>query len=258
MVLFFILVIYRVIFYYSVSRNLVRSDPRLPEGQDHVLRILFSVLPGIDCNDIKKTLTVFQLISVFARLVPFKNISSHSKLKMKSMKNHSFQEFVSIFMEKCFSLIENSSLEVIRQEQSISDAHMSSEESSINIGIVTCFDSILHQADFDIQQLAIGKLEEYLRGRILEPKVAGKIASGMCRTCAKISPERILGSQVPRVCKTLVSTFGEADLDSDLYLGDEIMFNLLLLSDIVCVPGFYLLPFSDQVCSSVNSIIRFE
>ena len=35
--------------------------------------------------------------------------------------------FVMDFMDKCFTLVENSILELIRQEQSTSDAHMSSE-----------------------------------------------------------------------------------------------------------------------------------
>ena len=232
------------IFNILVSRSLVRSDARYPEGQDHVLRILFLILPGIDCNDIKKTLNVFQLISVFARLVPFK---TRVKQHRHSKSEPSFCEFVGIFMDRCFSLIENSSVELIRQEQSNADTCMSAEESSVNIGIVTCFDSILHQADQQIKTLAVGKLQNFLLGRIFEPKVAGKIVSGMCRTCAKIWPEKILESLIPRTCQTLLDGLGEIDLKTDLYLGDEIMFNLLLLSDLVCVPGFYLLHYLRQV-----------
>ena len=190
---------------------------------------------------------MFQLISVIARLVPFKTVSFGAKSKLKSAKSQSFHQFVSTFMTKCFSLIDNSSLEIIRQEQSTADTRMSSEESSINVSIVTCFDSVLHQAEPAIQRLAIDRLEEYLRGRILEPKVAGKIASGMCRTCARIAPEQILATMVPRICEVLLVALGEVDLKSDVYLGDEIMFNLLLLSDIVCVPGYYLIPYKDQV-----------
>ena len=220
----------------------------MPGGQDQVIRILFSVLPGIDCNDIKKTLNVFQLISIFARLVPFGNIpGAAAKHKTKTQTSHSFHEFVSVFMDRCFALVENSSVELIRQEQSSADTQMSTEESSVNIGIVTCFDSILHQADDDIKNLATAKLEDFLRGRILEPKVAGKIASGMCRTCAKISPQEILASFVPRTCSTLLDALAETDLQSDLYLGDEIMFNLLLLSDLACVPGYYLVQYIPQV-----------
>ena len=39
----------------------------------------------------------------------------------------------------------------------------------------------------------------------------------------------------------------ETDLDTDLYLGDEIIFNLLLLSDLLCLPGAHILPYIEQV-----------
>ena len=230
----------------------MKKDPRLPQGQDEVLRVLFSVLPGIDCNDIKKTLNVFQLISIIARLVPFTNLSSK---KTKSQPVYSFKVFITEFLDRCFSLIENSSLELIRQEQSNGDAHMSTEESSINAGIVTCFDSILHQADEDLKMIAMQKLKDFLHGRILEPKVAGKIASGMCRTCAKISPVEILSTFVPTTCKILEDALKETDLSTDFYLGDEIMFNLLLLSDLVIVPGYYIIPFIPQVNNLQKLII---
>ena len=104
-----------------------------------------SVLPGIDCNDIKKTMTVFQLISIYGRLVPLVDLSRFLTTKTDltpterkvCQQSSKFLPFVEEFMEKCFSLIENCTLEHIRQEQSSSDAHMSSEESSINTGIIS-------------------------------------------------------------------------------------------------------------------------
>ena len=44
-----------------VSRILARPGPLYPEGRAHIIDILVSVLPGIDCNDIKKTMSVFQV-----------------------------------------------------------------------------------------------------------------------------------------------------------------------------------------------------
>ena len=123
------------------AKNMNTQTNIHPWVQEEVMRILFSILPGIDCNDIKKTLNVFQLISIFARLVPFKSVHGHKHRG----KQQGFKEFVSEFMDRCFSIIENSSVELIRQEQSSTDTQMSSEETSVNIGILTCFDSILHQ-----------------------------------------------------------------------------------------------------------------
>ena len=48
---------------------------------------------------------------------------------------------------------------------------------------------------------------------------------------------RLLASLVPRVCSVILVTSRELDLTSDQYLGDEVMFNMLLLSEMLCVPG---------------------
>jgi len=250
----------------SISRSLVKPGPLYPEGPSHVINILFSVLPGIDCNDIKKTMIVFQLISIYARLVPLSDLSSFISVqpnltqveKKICQQSAKFESFVLEFMERCFSLIENSTLEHIRQEQAASDTQMSNEESSINMGIVSCFDSVLHQADEKIQISAINKLESYLKGRILEPKIAGKIASGMIRTCAKISPQKVLPIFLPHVCSVLKICFSDTDLTSDQSLGDEIMFNMVLLSDLLCLPGCHLVPYVPLVEEVLQSALSVQ
>ena len=42
---------------------------------------------------------------------------------------------------------------------------------------------------------------------------------------------------MPRVCSVILVASRELDLTSDQYLGDEVMFNMLLLSEMLCVPG---------------------
>ena len=42
---------------------------------------------------------------------------------------------------------------------------------------------------------------------------------------------------MPRVCSVILVASRELDLTSDQYLGDELMFNMLLLSEMLCVPG---------------------
>ena len=51
-------------------------------------------------------------------------------------------------------------------------------------------------------------------------------------------PDLVL-TMVPGVVTTLTSVVGECDVTSDMYPGDEIMFNMLLLADLLLVPGIY-------------------
>ena len=247
----------------SVSRSLVCPGTLFPLGPSHIVPLFTSVLPGIDCNDIKKTLLVFQLLSIYARLVPLSDLSEQtsdpnltSEEKLVCEQSVAFKPFLLDFMDRCFSLIENSTSDQIRQEVASSDTHMTSEENSINSCLVSCFDSLLHQADEAIQVAAVHKLETFLKGRILEPKVAGRIASSMCRICVKIAPSLVLNAFLPHVCSLLVACLAEVDPESALPLGDEIMFNLLLLSDLVCLPGCHLVPYVSQIESVLKAALR--
>jgi hypothetical protein len=76
-----------------------------------------------------------------------------------------FQTFQLDFMDRCFD-----------------DTKMTSEENSINSGVVSCYDSLLHQADKMIQVAAVRKLETFLKGRILEPKVCQSTNTIFCLT----------------------------------------------------------------------------
>ena len=60
----------------SVARCLTTYSPHYPDGQTHVLPLMFSVLPGIDANDMRKSMITFQYLSTFASLVPFTDCSS--------------------------------------------------------------------------------------------------------------------------------------------------------------------------------------
>ena len=52
---------------------------------------------------------------------------------------------------------------------------------------------------------------------------------------------------MPRVCSVILVASRELDLTSDQYLGDELMFNMLLLSEMLCVPGCHLVPYVGRV-----------
>jgi len=45
----------------SVSRTLVHPGPTYPEGPTHVIPMLLAVLPGIDPNDMHKSMVTFQV-----------------------------------------------------------------------------------------------------------------------------------------------------------------------------------------------------
>lgn len=135
----------------AVARPMVQSGA-YKEGPTHVIPLLMSTLPGIDPNDIKKCFVTFQFISTFATLVPIVDCSSapeywknltevlqkHGAVsagwvvtleqtvmlvvclqeeEMIAVATADFEDFVLQFLDRCFLLIESSSLEVTRLER---------------------------------------------------------------------------------------------------------------------------------------------
>ena len=60
---------------------------------------------------------------------------------------------------------------------------------------------------------------------------------------------------MPRVCSVILVASRELDLTSDQYLGDELMFNMLLLSEMLCVPGITFHSLSFSISPSLNKFV---
>ena len=88
---------------------------------------------------------------------------------------------MSQFLDRCFSVIDSSTLQQTREEVSTSDHRHNMEESMRDIGMGATFNSILRQCSAEVFDVALRKTADFIRGRILETKIAGKIAAGLCR-----------------------------------------------------------------------------
>ena len=107
----------------------VCPGPNYPEATTHVIPLMMAMLPGIDPNDMPKALLTFQFISTFCNLVPITDASSapqfHSDLseheRQICSQTTQFEEFVAQYLDRCFVVIENSTLTQTREENSGSD-----------------------------------------------------------------------------------------------------------------------------------------
>ena len=93
-----------------------------------------------------------------------------------------------------------------------------------DVGMASTFSAILMQCSEPLYDAALGKVRGWVTGRILEWKVSGKIAAGLCRCLTKIRPERGLAALLPGLLSQL-----EAALPADLTvpaLTDEAKFLL--------------------------------
>lgn len=193
----------------SVARSLVVGSKFYPAGQTHVLPLLFSCLPGIDSNDMRKSMLTFQFISTFATLVPFVDCSSAGEhypgLTEEQLAvcrdTAGFEDFVLEFLDRCFGIVESSMVEHTRSETAAEDASVSVEDNMKDVGMAATFSAVLTQCSRPIYEAALRKTKSFVEGRILEAKVAGKIAASLCRCLVKARPEEGLAALMPTVCR---------------------------------------------------------
>lgn len=247
----------------GVSRCLVTYCPEYPEGQTHVLPLLFATLPGIDTNDLRKSMVTFQYISTFATFIPFVNNSveaaSLNDLSEEESKIYSqsaqFEDFIVEFLNRCFAIIENSEVQQIRSEVSTDDASVSREDTMKDVGMASTFSAILIQSSQSLYDVALKKVKSWLAGRIMEWKVSGRIAAGLCRCLTKVRPERGLAGLLAPLLTSVEISLEEREGKEET-LGDEIKFQMQVLAELVRVPGTFLLPYLDRLGGILTNLTK--
>eukprot|EP00094_Tigriopus_californicus_P000230 TCALIF_00223-PA protein Name:"Similar to psme4 Proteasome activator complex subunit 4 (Xenopus laevis)" AED:0.06 eAED:0.06 QI:66/0.84/0.71/1/0.84/0.85/14/306/1826 len=187
----------------SVSRSLVYPGPTFPEGPTHVIPLMMACLPGIDPNDIRKSMVTIQFISIYCTLIPIVDCSQASQHytdlseaeREIACQTAQFEDFVAEFLQRCFALIESSTFHQTREE--VSEHKNNMEDSMKDVGLASTFTSILFQCSEAIFDMALRKVQDFVHGRILETKVAGKMAASLCRALCKVRPEKALKMFIP-------------------------------------------------------------
>jgi proteasome activator subunit 4 len=232
----------------AVARPMVQGGA-YREGPTHVIPLLMSTLPGIDPNDIKKCFVTFQFISKFVTLVPIVDCSSASEYwkdlteeeEVIALATADLEDFVLQFLDRCFTLIESSSLEMTRLERE-EDKRSELENMAEGALFSTCT-TVLMQTSSQIFKSAIKKLYSFVTGHIFETKVAGRFMATMVRSFSKVNPEETLRVLVPHLCDTVLTLVDSDDILGEEILDNELLYNLLLLSEAVDCRGDALLPY---------------
>ncbi|CAG0916740.1 unnamed protein product [Notodromas monacha] len=235
----------------AVSRPMIsgrfygtKGEPCFEEGPEHVLPILLRCLPGIDPNDIRKTMATMELMHAFSEQVLFVDCSSasdyHQDLTESEIRlcetTASCEDFVLQVLDRCFNFIDSSSSHsgsnTQRVDLGMQLGNMSFEErvASRTIGMI-CH-TIFQQCSPSILESVLEKLQSHIIGRTMETTVSGKYAAGMVKAAVKVCPEKTLKAFVPPLLKIIKSIIDSQDYISDENGDSELLFNLLLLSQV--------------------------
>ncbi|XP_043232367.1 proteasome activator complex subunit 4B-like isoform X2 [Amphibalanus amphitrite] len=226
----------------AVLRTMTESGPR-PE----VVPLLQLVLPGIDPNDKLKTMCTFVLIDRLADMITFVDCSSEAdnpeltELEQQAcLQTAGMEDVVLQLLSRFLALLEPNSQEGnSRPDQQ--HKRGSQEETVLPTVLRTACFSILNKASPEIQRCAVLKLRDCMAGRILETRLSGKLAAVICCGAIMANPELGLRTLIPPVVQTILDL--SEDVQHEEKLDQELLFNLLLLKEMVCSCGQYLLPY---------------
>uniref|UniRef100_A0A803SKN4 Proteasome activator subunit 4 n=1 Tax=Anolis carolinensis TaxID=28377 RepID=A0A803SKN4_ANOCA len=220
----------------GVARSLVSGGKSFPEGPTHMLPLLMRALPGVDPNDFSKCMvSILSSTCCYMTQVERELCSATAE----------FEDFVLQFMDRCFGLIESSTLEQTREETETEK--MTHLESLVELGLSSTFSTILTQCSKDIFKVALEKVFNFAVSNIFETRVAGRMVADMCRAAVKCCPEESLKLFVPHCCSVITHLTLNDDVLRDEELDKELLWNLQLLSEITRVDGKKLLPYKEQL-----------
>ncbi|XP_077299850.1 proteasome activator complex subunit 4-like isoform X2 [Arctopsyche grandis] len=250
----------------AVARPLVSGFTNgYPEGPTHIIPLLLSCLPGLDPNDFKKTIVTFHFISVLCNMVPLVDCSGASEYwpdlteeeQSVCAATAQFEDFVLQYFERVFILIESSSMEHTRMEQKEAEPVRSKLESTSEGALASASIAVLGQTSTKIFKIALRKFKEFVTERILETNVAGQTASTLCRAFSRVNAFETFKLFIPHLCDSINNLVGDnQEIFKEESLDKKLLFNLLLLSQVVERNGIDLLPYLAQIMDVLDKTLK--
>ncbi|KAM9803831.1 proteasome activator complex subunit 4A [Neosynchiropus ocellatus] len=247
-----------------VARSLVSGGRFFPEGPTHMLPLLMRSLPGVDPNDFSKCMITFQFIATFVTLVPLVDCSSalNERTDLTEVEREmcsasaEFEDFVLQFMDRCFALIDSSTLEQTREETETEK--MTHVESLVELGLSSTFSTILTQCSLDIFKVALDKVFNFATTNIFETRVAGRMVADMCRAASKCHPEESLKKFVPHCCREINQIAVNDEVLNEEELDKELLWNLQLLSEVTRVDGDKILQYRSELVQILQLTLHLK
>uniref|UniRef100_A0A8C2Q7X1 Proteasome activator subunit 4a n=1 Tax=Cyprinus carpio TaxID=7962 RepID=A0A8C2Q7X1_CYPCA len=250
----------------GVARSLVAGGQRFPEGPTHMLPLLMRALPGVDPNDFSKCMVRLssRQLATFVTLVPLVDCSAAIQTrndltqveKELCSASAEFEDFVLQFIDRCFALIDTSTLEQTREE--METEKMTHLESLVELGLSSTFSTILTQCSMEIFQVALGKVFNFATTNIFETHVAGRMVADMCRAATKCHPAEALKLFLPHCCNVILQISDNEEVLNEEELDKELMWNLQLLSEVTRVDGDQLLLYRSQLVQILQLTLHLK
>ncbi|KAL8607379.1 hypothetical protein ACOMHN_024404 [Nucella lapillus] len=247
----------------GASRPMLSCKKYYPDGPNHVLPLLQLALPGIDSNDFKKTLVTLQMISTFSALVPIVDCSKAPQVRSDLSEQEAelcsataqFEDFILEFLNRIMSIIENSTQEA----SSGAVDRLTPEQTMLEMGLASTVTSVLQQCSKPIFMSALRKVNRFVMENVFEPKVGARLASNLCRACARVRPEETLKLLLPQLCAKINSLAAEhPEVATEEHLDNSFLWNIVMLSQLMRCNGSHLLPYREVLQETLGPVLSLQ
>lgn len=247
----------------SVARSMLSARKWYPEGPTHILPLLNLALPGIDPNDFKKCLVTFRMISTFVALVPIIDCSEAVQVRTDLTEDEKelcsataqFEDFVLLFVDRIFVMIENSAQENIHGDQT----KLNPEQMMMEIGLASSFASVLQQCSTPIFMSALRRLHNFVTTSVFESHVGGRFAANLVRAAAKVNPAATVKMFLKTFCDNIMEHIrSHEDVKKEEQLDDSFVWNLQMLSQLVRCNGRELLPYKEELFEVLGHVLQLK
>ncbi|CAK1553892.1 unnamed protein product [Leptosia nina] len=251
----------------AVARPMVRgADAGYPEGPTHVVPLLMAVIPGLDPNDIKKTIVTLHFILMFSTMVPYIDCSSAHEYWPDLTEEElltceltaQFEDFILLLLDKLFTIIESSVQENVRLETKDSDGMKSKTDAVMETAISMAVSTVLMQCSPKIFTEALRKFKAFATETTYEANVSGSMIGVLLRVFAKINPEATLAAFLPQLCEELQELLATDEALHEENPPRDVVYRLVLLMEVVTANGTVLLRYIDRVLPVLDRALKLH
>ncbi|XP_045502357.1 proteasome activator complex subunit 4-like [Colias croceus] len=251
----------------AVARPMLRgADAGYPEGQTHVVPILMAVLPGLDPNDIKKTIVTLHLILMFSSMISYIDCSSAhehwSDLTEEELltceSTAQLEDFVLVFLDKLLTIIESSTMEVARLDTKDSDWIRSKTDAVMETAISSAVQSVLMQCSPKIFKEALRKFKAFATESTYETNVSGSMIGVLLKSFARIDAEATLAAFIPQLSEELLELLSTEEALHEENPPRDLVYRLVLFMQVVCCDGTVLLKYIPQILPVLDKALKLH